>query len=83
MNLETIEIRLENRDQNTDSANILSYIIYGLLFLYTWASWLTGTYLSFRHALDFVFEVLPAQYQFLVQGFMYGMDLPMIQMHAK
>jgi hypothetical protein len=58
-----------NRGQNTDSAKILEHIIYGLFFLYTGAPWLTGTYLSFGHTLDFVFKVLSAQHQFLVQGF--------------
>jgi hypothetical protein len=47
-----------NRGQNTDSAKILEYIMYGLFFLYTGAPWLTRTYLSFAHTLDFVFEVL-------------------------
>jgi hypothetical protein len=40
---------LQNRGQNTDSAKILEHIIYGLFFLYTWAPWLTRTYLSFAH----------------------------------
>jgi hypothetical protein len=58
---------MRNRGQNTDSAKILEHIIYGLFFLYTWAPWLTRTYLSFAHTLDFVFEVLSAQHQFLIQ----------------
>jgi hypothetical protein len=62
---------------------MLEHIIYGLFFLYTGTPWLTRTYLSFGHTLDFVFEVLSAQYQFLVQGFTNGMDLPMIPRHAK
>jgi hypothetical protein len=65
-----------NRGQNTDSAKILEQIVYGLFFLYTWAPCLTRTYLSFAHTLDFVFEVLSAQYPFLVQGFTNGMDWP-------
>jgi hypothetical protein len=72
-----------NRGQNTDSAKILEYIIYGLFFLYTGASWLTRMYLSFAHTLDFVFEVLSAQHPFLVQGFTNCMDLPMIPRPAK
>jgi hypothetical protein len=72
-----------NRGQNTDSAKILEHKIYGLFFLYTWAPWLTRTYLSFAHTLDFVFEVLSAQHPFLVQGFTNCMDLPRIPRHAK
>jgi hypothetical protein len=78
-----VQKSVRNRGQNTDSAKILEHIIYGLFFLYTWAPWLTRTYLSFAHTLDFVFEVLSAQYPFLVQGFTNGMDLPMIHRHAK
>jgi hypothetical protein len=62
---------------------MLEHIIYGLFFLYTGTPWLTRTYLSFGHTLNFVFEVLSAQYQFLVQGFTNGMDLPMLHRHAK
>jgi hypothetical protein len=75
--------RKGNWGQNTDSAKILEHIIYGLFFLYTEAPWLTRTYLSFGHTLDFIFEVLSAQHQFLIQGFTNCMDLPMIHMHAK
>jgi hypothetical protein len=67
-----------NRGQNTDSAKILEHIIYSLFFLYTGTPWLTRTYLSVAHTLDFVFEVLSAQHPFLFQGFTHCMDLPMI-----
>jgi hypothetical protein len=50
-----------------------------LFFLDTWAPWLTRTYLSFAHTLDFVFAVLSAQHPFVVQGFTNGMDMNMIR----